>query len=61
MSNITKEKALAAQRVLMDNGIEPDETSVVLEALGTVLMDEDWENVIEYDATKISYTDSIWE
>ncbi len=58
---ITKEKALAAQRVLMDNGIDADETAVVMEALGAVISDDDWSGAIEYDATLIPYKESIWE
>ena len=55
------ETCLAAQRVLMDNGIDADETSTVLEALGSVLFDEDWTSIIEWDKEKIPYKESIWE
>ena len=58
---IDKKKALAAQRVLMDNGIDVDETGVVLQALGYVLADKEWEPVIEWEESNIPYTDSIWE
>lgn len=58
---MTKDRVLAAQRVLMDNGIDVGETDVVIEALGAVLMDEDWEDLIEWDSSKIPYEQSIWE
>lgn len=58
---ITKREALAAQRCLMDNGIKADETSVVLQALGYIIFDEEWEDVIEWDKANIPYEDSIWE
>ncbi len=52
---------LAAQRVLMDNGIDADETATVLEALGAVMFDEDWNDIIEWNENKIPYEESIWE
>ena len=58
---MTKAKALAAQRVLYDNGIDADETSTVMEALGAVIADEDWEEYIEYEPDNIPYLYSIWE
>ena len=57
-SPLTKEKVLAAQRVLMDNGIEPDETSIVMLTLGYVLFDADIE---VWDSKELPYTNSIWE
>ena len=59
-SPLTKERVLAAQRVLMDNGIEPDETGTVIEALGCVLFDAEIED-LTWDAKEIPYTNSIWE
>ncbi len=59
--SIDTRKALAAQRVLMDNGIDADETAVVLQALGYVLADQEWEDVIEWDKDNIPYENSIWE
>ena len=44
---ITKEQALAAQKVLADNGI--DDTGIVLQALGYILADEEWEDFIDWD------------
>ena len=58
---LTRKKILAAQRVLADNGIEISETPVVIEALGTVLLNMDLSELIEYDTEKISYKESIWE
>ena len=60
-SPLTKEKVLAAQRVLMDNGIEPDETGIVMQALGCVLFDAELEDMIWWDSKEIPYTNSIWE
>lgn len=59
--NIDKNHCLAAQRVLMDNGIETDETPVVLQALCAVLLDDDLDDLIEWNENKIPYTESIWE
>lgn len=58
---MTKDRVLAAQRVLMDNGIDVGETDVIIEALGYILMDEDWEDLVEWDSSKIPYEQSIWE
>ena len=58
---LTRKKILAAQRVLADNGIETDETPVVTEALGSILLDMDLSDLIEYDTKKIPYKESIWE
>ena len=58
---LTRKKILAAQRVLADNGIEISETPVVIEALGTVLLNMDLSELIEYDTEKISYKESIWD
>ena len=58
---LTRKKVLAAQRVLADNGIEISETPVVIEALGTVLLNMDLSELIEYDTEKISYKESIWD
>lgn len=38
---ITETKRDMAEKVLVDNGIDPDEAYVVLQALGFVLLDED--------------------
>ena len=45
----------------MDNGIETDETGVVLQSIGYAMFDEEWENIIEWDKEKIPYENSIWE
>ena len=58
---LTRKKILAAQRVLADNGIEISETPVVTEALGSILLDMDLSDLIEYDTKKIPYKESIWE
>lgn len=58
---ITKAKALAAQRVLYDNGIHPDETGVVLQAIGYVLLETELEEIIEWNEDYLPYKDSIWE
>ena len=39
--SVTKEALQRAEQVLIDNGIEPDEAPVVLQAIGYVLMDEE--------------------
>ena len=49
---LTRKKILAAQRVLADNGIEISETPVVTEALGSILLDMDLSDLIEYDTKK---------
>lgn len=36
---ITQDKIKAAEQVLIDNGIEPDEADTVLQAIGYVLLD----------------------
>ena len=36
---IDKESVEMAERILIDNGIEPDEASVVLQAVGYALLD----------------------
>ena len=38
---ITEAKRDKAEKVLVDNGIDPDEAQIVLQALGFVLLDED--------------------
>ena len=38
---ITKEQIKQAEQCLQDNGIEPDECSTVLQALGYILLDID--------------------
>ena len=58
---LTRNKILVEQRVLSDNGIEISETPVVIEALGTVLLNMDLSELIEYDTEKISYKESIWD
>ena len=35
------DRIMKAEQVLIDNGIEPDEASTVLQAIGYVLMDEE--------------------
>lgn len=40
-TEITEAQRDAAEKVLIDNGIDPDEACVVLQALGFVLLDED--------------------
>lgn len=37
----TKESIVKAEQCLIDNGIEPDEAPVVLQALGYILLDEE--------------------
>ena len=61
MDEMTKEKILAAQRVLMDNGIDASDTGTVIQALGYVLADVEWEEFIEWNKEKIPYKNSIWE
>lgn len=39
--NITEDKVKAAEQVLIDNGIDADEASTVLQALGFALLDQD--------------------
>ena len=58
---ITEERARAAQRVLMDNGIDPDETGIVLQALGAVILEEDLEKVIDWNQEHLPYKESVWE
>ena len=58
---ITEERARAAQRVLMDNGIDPGETGVVLQALGAVIFEEELESVIDWNSKHLPYKESIWE
>lgn len=43
---LTKSKVEAAMRCLEDNGIEPDETATVLQALCYILLDAEIENII---------------
>ncbi len=38
-TTISKEDVRNAEQVLIDNGIEPDEASTVLQAIGYVLLD----------------------
>lgn len=38
---IAKESIMKAEQCLVDNGIEPDEVCVVLQALGYILLDEE--------------------
>lgn len=40
-SEVTSETIHKAEQCLVDNGIEPDEVSVVLQALGYILLDAD--------------------
>ncbi len=46
---IDEDKARRAQQCLADNGIDLDETSIVLQALGYILLDEELANVIDWD------------
>lgn len=39
--NITKAQIEAAEKILIDNGIEPDEASIVLESIGFALLNKD--------------------
>lgn len=48
-TNITKEHLQKAQQVLVDSGIEADETGTVLQALGYVLLDKELESLIDWD------------
>ena len=45
-TQLTKSKMEAAMRCLEDNGIESDETEVVLQALCYILLDTEIENII---------------
>lgn len=38
-ANISQENINRAEQVLVDNGIDPDEASIVLQAIGYVLLD----------------------
>lgn len=38
---IDNDKIRAAEKCLIDNGIEPDEASIVLQAIGYILLDEE--------------------
>lgn len=40
--NITNEKIKSAEQCLIDNGIETDESSSVLQAIGYILFDEEF-------------------
>ena len=46
--NINKEKVLKAQQCLADNGIEPDETATVLQALGYILLDLELDEYLDW-------------
>ena len=56
-SHVTQSQVLHAQQVLFDNGIDADETAVVLQALGCVLLDIDLEdeNLLDWEFTPIEY------
>ncbi len=41
MKVITREDIRRAEKVLIDNGIEPDEASTVLQAIGYTLLDKE--------------------
>lgn len=45
-SGITAEKAVQIQKILADNGVDPDETATVAQAIGYVL-GEEWESVLD--------------
>lgn len=51
MYNITNEKIKAAEQCLIDNGIETDEASVVLQAIGYILLDKELYPDEEEEAT----------
>ena len=46
---ITQEKFNKAKQCLIDNGIEPDEADIVLQAICYILMDEETEQYFEGD------------
>ena len=58
---IDKKTARAAQRVLYDNGIEADETGIVLQALCAVIFNEELDDIIDWNDKNIPYDESIWE
>ena len=41
LNKLSEEKAVAAKKCLVDNGVEPDEAETVLQALGYILMDKE--------------------
>ena len=47
-SGVTAEKAVQIQKVLADNGVDPDETATVAQAIGYVL-GEEWESVLDWN------------
>lgn len=53
MSKISKDKLRKAEQILVDNGIEKDEASTVLQALGYALLDEELYDEVSKDAGKI--------
>ena len=52
--NIDEEMIRKAQQCLADNGIEPDETATVLQALGYILLDSELEDLLDWDESKVS-------
>lgn len=46
---ITDEMVKKAQQVLVDNGIDTDETATVIQAIGYVLLNTELENLIDWD------------
>lgn len=57
--HISIEKIKSAEQILIDNGIEDDEASTVLQALGFALLDEDfYENKYVAKNIKWNKTDS---
>lgn len=54
---VTQSQCLHAQQVLFDNGIDADETAVVLQALGCVLLDIDLEDedLLDWEFEPIEY------
>lgn len=53
MSKISKDKLRKAEQILVDNGIEKDEASTVLQTLGYALLDEELYDEVSMDAGKI--------
>ena len=55
---ITQSKIKAAEQVLIDNGIEPDEADTVLQAIGYVLLDTElYDDCLPRTYAEIDYGD----
>ena len=50
--NINEEMIRKAQQCLADNGIDPDETATVLQALGYILLDSELEDMLDWDTAQ---------